>query len=174
MDVAKAYQLLQEKSKTQTEIASLVGKSQGQVAHSLALLKETQTVQDMIGKHVGGAKVVSSASAVSNPITETRVREVQASGIETPEEREEILVKASDEELTYRETRAVADAYVAAETPELREEILELWGLEPGSGCQCDRLSHKRLVSRRLAQLLRLQHPTSKWFRMDSSTLAEV
>ena len=101
------------------------------------LLDETEVVQSLIAKHKGGGKGATHnnmshavpklvMSEDAQPITETHTRQPREAGIKLPVEREKILVKASNEGMTYRETRAVADAYAKADTPELKEAILEV------------------------------------------------
>lgn len=121
------------------DVARAVGKPAHHIGALLALLNETEDTQALIGKHVGGAKVAHNKTQSTGPslimsdipltpITETHVRMARAAGVQTPEERHVILKKAATEELTYRDTRAVADAYVAADTPELKDAVLNTSG----------------------------------------------
>jgi ParB-like chromosome segregation protein Spo0J len=130
----------ENKNNSERAIGKIIGKNRAMVHRWIGLTEETDTTQSIIGRHKGGGKVTHKKiadgdsklimSKDAQPITETHVRSTREAGIKTPEEREAILVKASEEGLTYRETREVADAYKAAEELEnaelLQEEILSM------------------------------------------------
>ena len=99
------------------------------VSYHISLLDETKEVQGMISKHEGGNRVThkkSRSGATIPSLSVTHVRSAREAGIKEPKEREMVLRKAANNELTYRETRAVADAYVKASTPEKKQAVLEV------------------------------------------------
>lgn len=93
-----------------------------QMSIRLALLDEMPEIQEMITRRDPGPGVL-----IQSTLGLQHVREARAA-IESPQERAKVLQKVASEGLTRYETRAVADAYKAADSPELRDAVLNTSG----------------------------------------------
>lgn len=129
LDVAHALKELMDATGAGTRDIERLGlMPHARVSHFVKLLDEEPEIQVMISKHEGGTKVThkKSGNAVTTPaLSETHVRSAREAGIKEPSERAKVLKKAANEELTYRETRQLADAYKAAPTQRRKEAVLQ-------------------------------------------------
>ena len=116
MDEARAYKRLHDAGHTHRQTGDMVAKDHTHIANRIALCKESEVIQAMVGQYKGGVEVDSGGDAAPKSLSEYHVRLVRKSGIEDLAEREKILVKAAEEDLTAPEALAVADANVAADT----------------------------------------------------------
>lgn len=106
------------------QLARHLGLQHPFVSNRLALLNETPATLEMIGRAPLGRKGDIDDIAIG----EWHIRAIRGSGIQEAKDRELIATKAAATQLTAAETRAVADAYKAADTPELKDAVLNTSG----------------------------------------------
>jgi ParB-like chromosome segregation protein Spo0J len=123
IDEAKALRALVDKTGWSThEIERRGIMKQPQAAHRLLLLDEVPEIQALLAPSQPGPQVNDDHSLGIRHIMEAR-----GAGLDQPD-RTAVLFKAARDNLTRHETRAVAEAYKAAETPELKAAVLETSG----------------------------------------------
>lgn len=122
---------------------------QSYASRLVALLDESQEVQELVGRVKSGPK--STDFDQIKTISEMHVAKVRASGLDV-DERRDVLMKTAEEQLTRDEARAVADAYAAADTPELKQAVLETSG-KLGSAENILRVAEVKLANRHVADV---------------------